>query len=272
MWHRLRRWLQGVSDISAASPIPDELWQPTLAAYPFLASLTADDQDHLRMLSAEFLARKEFHGAQGLDVTDAMALAVAAQACLPLLHLGPAPRALAWYDDFVGIVLHPDEVIARREIMDEDGVVHHYQELLAGEAMAGGPVMLNWHDIASAGASAAQGYNVVIHEFLHKLDQRDGQADGCPPLPPGFLGTRSARQARHLWLERLHAAHAEFREQVIRAERFGQAEPWLDPYGAESPDEFFAVAGEAYFVNRERLAAELPALLPLFSAFFRPGI
>lgn len=268
----LGRWLLRVRSASAATPVPEELWQRTLADHSFLAALPQDDRLRLRALSAEFLARKEFHGAQGLVITDAMALAIAAQACLPLLHLGAPGQALAWYDDFVGIVLHPDEVIARREVMDENGVVHHYHELLAGEAMAGGPVMLSWQDVAHAGASAAQGYNVVIHEFLHKLDQRDGQADGCPPLPPGFLGTRSARQARQHWLERLRAAHAEFREQLIRAERFGQAEPWLDPYGAESPDEFFAVAGEAYFVNRERLAAELPALLPLFDAFFRPGI
>ena len=38
-----------------------------------------------------------------------MALAIAAQAVLPVLHLG-----LRWYDDFVGIVVHPDEVVARR--------------------------------------------------------------------------------------------------------------------------------------------------------------
>ena len=25
--------------------------------------------------------------------------------------------------------------------------------------------------------------NVVIHEFVHKLDMADGEADGCPPMP-----------------------------------------------------------------------------------------
>ena len=129
------------------------------------------------------MARKEFHGAGGLLVTDAMAVAVAAQACLLLVGLAsdkdPA-AALAWYDDFVGIVLHPGEVLARREIADEAGVVHAWSEALTGEAMEGGPVMLSWADVADAGTSAAAGYNVVMHEFAHKIDMADGYADGVP--------------------------------------------------------------------------------------------
>jgi Mlc titration factor MtfA (ptsG expression regulator) len=53
------------------------------------------------------------------------------------------------------------------------------------------------------------------------------------------------------------------------AERFGGAAPWLDPYGAQSPAEFFAVACEAYFVNRAALEAEFTGLVGLFDAFFK---
>jgi Mlc titration factor MtfA (ptsG expression regulator) len=35
-----------------------------------------------------FLAEKEFAGAHGLEVTDAMRVSIAAQACLPILELG----------------------------------------------------------------------------------------------------------------------------------------------------------------------------------------
>jgi Mlc titration factor MtfA (ptsG expression regulator) len=257
----------------AQSTVPDALWQGTLARYPFLANRSAGERAHLRELTGAFLARKEFHGAGGLVVTDAMAVAVAAQACLPLLHLAAPDRpqaALAWYDDFVGIVLHPGEVLARREVMDEDGVVHHYRETLSGEAMEGGPVMLSWADVSSAGETAAQGYNVVIHEFTHKLDMRDGEADGCPPLPAGFRGAASARAARRHWLAVMVAEHQRFAETVQAAERFaGLVEPtWLDPYAAESVSEFFAVAAEAYFVNPARLAADFPAVHDLLAAFF----
>ena len=45
-------------------------------------------------------------------------------------------------------------------------------------------------------------------------------------------------------------------------------QPWLDAYGATAPSEFFAVACEAYFVNRARFAQEFPNLMPVLDAFF----
>lgn len=240
-----------------ARPIPDALWSEALAAYPFLAKRPAQDLERLRELAARFLADKEFHGAQGLAITDSMAVAIAAQAVLPVLHLG-----LDWYDDFVGIVVHPDQVVARRTSQDEAGVVHEWDEVLAGEAMERGPVMLSWHDVRQAGESAAQGYNVVVHEFIHKIDMRDGEPDGCPPMP--------ARR-RKAWRATIEVEYERFREKVVIAERFGGEEPWLDSYGAENVGEFFAVAGEAYFVNRAAFSAEFPALVTLFDGFFRPA-
>ncbi|HSV51352.1 MAG TPA: M90 family metallopeptidase [Burkholderiaceae bacterium] len=254
--------------------IPEDLWQSLLARYSFLAERPAAEVARLHILASEFLVSKEFHGAHGFAITDEVAAAIAAQAVLPVLHLGRAgdpASALRWYDDFVGIVVHPGEAVAKREMVDDSGVVHAYDEVLAGEAMEGGPVMLSWPDVADAGASAEQGYNVVIHEFAHKIDMRDGAPDGCPPLPPGFLGAPTARAARAAWLAVLQPAYDAFREKVIIAERFGGAPTWLDPYGAEALDEFFAVACEAYFVNPARFSQEFSALAELFDAFFRPA-
>ncbi len=269
MWNRLARWLFPGRQRAAA--IDPASWRATLQDHDFLAALNASEQFALRQLCAEFLRQKQFHGAQGLVITDGMALAIAAQACLPLLHLeqGASPaKLLRWYDDFVGIVLHPAEVVAVRETVDEAGVVHQYAEVLAGEAMDQGPVMLNWHDVARSNATASEGYNLVIHEFAHKLELRDGQSNGGPPLPRGFLGTTSSAAARAAWRAVMQPAYEGFREQVIKAERFGGAAPWMDAYAAESLSEFFAVACEAYFVQRERFTQDFPGLRQLFDAFF----
>ena len=239
-----------------ARPIPDALWAIALARFPFLSARLEGERIQLRELAAQFLDSKEFHGAHGFVITDEVAVSIAAQAVLPVLHLG-----LKWYDDFVGIVVHRDQVLARRTSTDAAGVVHHWDDVLAGEAMDRGPVMLNWHDVQDAGATAQQGYNLVIHEFAHKIDLRDGQADGCPPLP--------SRAARRQWLAIMEAEYQAFREKVIMAERFGGEPQWLDAYGATSIDEFFAVACEAYFVNRARFEQQFPALLALFDTFFR---
>lgn len=231
--------------------IPDPLWQLTLARFPFIASRSADDRQRLRTLSTLFLADKEFAGMQGLEVDDGMAVAIAAQACLPILRLG-----LAHYDGFKGIVVHPDVVVARREVMDEDGVVHRYDEELSGEAMEGGPVMLSWRDVADAGDSAAWGYNVVVHEFAHVLDMRDGVPDGVPLLPD--------RAARERWLGVLEPQWQDFCARVDAGE-----ETLIDPYGAEAIDEFFAVASEVFFVDAPALRAEHPALYELLAGYYR---
>ncbi len=272
-WRRLVRWWK------PPPSVPDALWQSTLTDYCFLAALQSDEQRRLHALSGEFLAEKEFHGAGGLEISDRMAVAIAAQACLPLLHLrtGPdgrvlGPRSpLAWYRDFVGIVVQPGEVVARREVMDEHGLVHAYDEVLAGEAMDQGPVMLSWQAVSESGASAATGYNVVVHEFAHKLDMADGLPDGCPPLPADFMGAASAKAARRAWLAIWEDAYAQFCDKVVVAERFGGAQPWLDAYGSHSLEEFFAVACEAYFVNRERFGADFGNLLAPLDRFFRSG-
>ncbi len=259
-------WLRGLRSPPA---IPDPAWRATLARYPFLADRPVVDLERLRRLAAEFLRDKEFHGVRGFVITDEVALAIAAQAVLPVLNL---KGGLGWYDDFVGIVVHPAEAVAQRKTVDEAGVVHEYEEVIAGEAMDRGPVMLSWQDVLAGGVARDEGYNVVVHEFAHKLDMRGGAADGCPPLPAGFAGTSSAREARAAWFAVLQPAFDALREKTIVAERFGGEAPWLDAYGAESPSEFFAVACEAYFVNRAKLAIDFAKLVALFDEFFTPPL
>ncbi len=250
---RLWRTWQARRDEAAIArrAIPDDLWRRTLVRYPFLRRRDAADDEALRRLASLFLDRKEFHAAGGLRLDNAMAVAIAAQAVLPVLRLG-----LGRYDGFVGIVVHPDQVVAHREVADEDGLVHEYDEVLSGEAMSGGPLMLSWRDVRGAGRSAAQGYNVVIHEFAHVLDLADGAADGVPLLPPGL--------ARGEWLAVLEPEFERFCERTERAE-----DTALDPYGASSIDEFFAVASEAFFVAPRAMRAEHAALYALFARFFR---
>jgi Mlc titration factor MtfA (ptsG expression regulator) len=244
-WQRWRRWKD--ERTLQRRPIPDALWSATLDRYPFLGGRTPTHRQRLRELATLFLAAKEFSGAGGLVVTDAMAVAIAAQACLPVLELG-----LDRYAGFVGIVIHPDAVAARRETTDDDGVVHEYVDELSGEAMEGGPLMLSWRDVEEAGESAAWGYNVVIHEFVHVLDLHAGRRG----LPAGTGGAS--------WVEELGAIYDDFVARVEAGE-----DTLLDPYGAEAVEEFFAVAAEVFFVAPRDLRDEEPELYALLQAFFR---
>lgn len=231
--------------------ISNDLWLETLASLPFLARWSASDLEALRRLTSLFLDDKEFSGAGGLVVTDAMAVRIAVQACLPVLHLGLQP-----YRGFVGIVVHPNEVVAAREVMDDDGVVHRYDEVLSGEAMEGGPLMLSWTDVHHAGESADWAYNVVIHEFAHVIDMGDGNADGVPPLPNP--------EQRQRWLHVLEAEYERFCAWIDAGR-----DTVLDPYGATEIGEFYAVSVEAFFVASNDMRDEHPELYALFAGYFQ---
>jgi MtfA peptidase len=162
---------------------------------------------------------------------------------------------VAAYDSFVGIVVCPDAVSTRRQQADEHGVVHEYEELLAGEAIQGGPVMLSWPDVR-AGGFAQQGYNVVIHEFAHVLDMANGSANGVPPLPASVkLST---------WVNVLDTELHTFAARVDRGE-----DTLLDPYAAQGAEEFFAVSSECFFTTAQALKAEHPVWYGLLSSFYR---
>jgi MtfA peptidase len=253
MWQAvLQRWRQRrEAAVLARRAIPDLLWRRTLKRFPFLPRGADAGEPELRRLTSLFLDRKEFSGAHGLVVTDDIAVAIAAQACLPILRLG-----LNAYDGFVGIVVHPGQATARRTSADEDGVVHEYDEVLSGEAMEGGPVMLSWRDVRSAGASASIGYNVVVHEFAHVLDMAAGLAGDVPVLP--------ATIAPADWERTFSSEYEAFCRRVDE-----DLPTVLDPYGAQSRTEFFAVASEAFFVSAQAMKRDHPELFSLLARYYR---
>ena len=227
--------------------IGESLWRQVEAGLPFLDHLTPDERAHLRQLAREFIAMKQWSGARGLLLTPRIQLTIALQACLPILYLG-----LDWYAGWVGIVVYPGDFVIPRRMMDEDGVVHEFDDDVLGEAWYGGPVLVSWFDHAGD----ARGINVVIHEFAHKLDMKSGAADGLPPLHAGM--------SRQRWSEVMSRAFDDFQRRVDR----GEDTP-LDPYGAELPAEFFAVASEAFFETPELLRGEYPEVYEQFSLFYR---
>jgi MtfA peptidase len=200
----------------------------------------------LKELALLFLAEKQFTPVHGLQLTDAMRVSIAAQACLPILELG-----LDWYSGWKGVVVYPGDFRVRRTEMDEDGVVHEWDDELAGEAMPGGPVVLSWD------AAAHDPYmNVVIHEFAHKLDMLDGVADGRPPLHPGM----DARA----WRKAFDDAFQGLCDMLERGR-----DTWLDPYAGEHPSEFFAVISEAFFEDPRETRRRYPDVYQQLKLFYR---
>ena len=231
--------------------IDDALWQRAKKHLPFLHGLLAHEERRLKELAVVFLAEKQLTPVHGLVLSEDDRVEIALQACLPVLELG-----LDWYDGWVGIVVHPSDFKVQRAETGEDGVVHEWDDELAGESWPGGPVVLSWEALDDAGSVAEGGVNIVIHEFAHKLDMMAGEADGVPPLP--------SREAREHWTKVFDAEFDRFCADIEAGK-----EIFLDPYAAEHEAEFFAVASEAFFESPNALKREFPGLYELFREFYR---
>ena len=245
----MRRWRQ--RRILRKQAIPDSLWRDAVESLPFLGMYTEAELARLREKVVLFLDAKSIVGARGHVVTARQRVVIALQACVLVLNL-----ELDFYDGWESVVVYPDEFVPGWEWEDEAGVVHTNDEPMAGEAMERGPVILSWADVEASQDWTASGMNLAIHEFAHKLDMRNGAANGCPPLP--------ADMAPHIWKRTMLAAYEHFQKRVAQGDR-----TTIDPYAAESPAEFFAVLSEVFFVDPALLRYEYLAVYQQFARFYR---
>jgi hypothetical protein len=260
----MRGWF-GSRARAKTRPIDAALWREATASWLFMRGMDDAASQRLHAVSERFLATKHFSGTHDLDITDLMMVEIAAQASILVLELG-----IEWYDGWSEVIVYPSQFAPQREEVDEAGVVHLTQDAMSGEAWLGGPVILSYEDVAMTADEELRvaGYNVVIHEFAHKLDMRNGDPNGFPPLHAGMKAGE--------WQEAFGAAYADFCARVEAAERLSErrmqaafdALP-IDPYGAESAGEFFAVASEAFFETPELLAPAYPGVYEQLRLFYK---
>jgi len=233
------------------NPIPRPVWHGVTRRIAVLRGLDAVQMAHLRELAAWFLHSKAINGVQGLEVTLAMRVAVAAQACLLILNLD-----IDYYDNWVEVVLYPGAFRVNHEQRDDIGLLHNDTNVLSGEAWLRGPVILSWDDVERDTYHPQPGRNVVLHEFAHKLDGYNGVANGLPPLRRGM--------SRKRWSEDFSAAYDKLCLQVAAGET-----PFINPYAATSPAEFFAVACEYFFTAPEILKNCCPGVHRQMALLYR---
>ena len=233
------------------NPIPHHVWHRAARKMMLLQGLDAVQMAHLRELTTWFLHSKAINGVQGLDVTLAMRVAVAAQACLLILNLD-----IDCFDNWVEVILYPGAFRVNHEQVDAIGLVHNDASDLTGEAWLRGPVILSWDDVERDTYHPQPGRNVVLHEFAHKLDGLNGVANGLPPLRRGMSLKR--------WAEDFSRAYDALRQQVAAGKS-----ACINPYAATSPAEFFAVASEYFFTAPDILKNCCPGVHRQLTLYYR---
>ena len=234
---------------SRPAAVSDAVWEAVRRSLPIVATLAEPDARKLRTLVDSFLRAKSLEGAGGFVLDDEVCVVVAAQACIPILALG-----IDAYTGWRSVIVYPGGFVSRGTSVDETGIEHEWEEERSGESWFRGPVVLSWEDVAASGR--LEGYNVVIHEMAHKIDMLNGDANGFPPLHPEMDGAT--------WYRVFSSAYEDFGARVDAGE-----ETDIDPYAAEGPDEFFAVASEYFFELPGVLDGCYPEVYAELRAFYR---
>jgi Mlc titration factor MtfA (ptsG expression regulator) len=229
--------------------IPHDAFDTALANLPILHGLDSSERLRLREAASLFIHDKAFSAAGGAEVDDTIQLAIALQACLLTLNLG-----VESYNGWNEIILYPDEFLRQREVTDGAGVVHRSRDILTGESWHGGPLILSISDVAASGR--ADGANVVLHEFAHKLDMLNGDANGFPPLHHGMDAAA--------WAHDFSTAYADLCARVDAGKHTR-----IDPYATTDPAEFFAVLTEVFFEMPQIIHQEYPAIYWQLQQFYR---
>ncbi len=216
--------------------------------WPLWQRLPSELRARVERGALEFASRVDFVGCNGLRVTDEMRIVVAAQAALLVIN-----RGIELYRPLYAVLLYPDDFVARIEIEDEAGVITCAEDALSGEAIATDRIVLSWRSVIEPDRDAGV-LNLVLHECAHFLDNAAG-------------GTLSARPGGDAGASPWHdVLDAEY-ERLCRAVEADE-DSLIDPYGAEDPSEFFAVATEVFFENAAALKRRNPALYQLLKDFY----
>lgn len=238
----------------SAAPFPGEwknIVQQNVAHYCLLAD---DERAHLQELVQVFIAEKYWEGCGGLELTDEMRVTISAQACLLILNL---PHN--YYENVETILVYPSTVLLpqRKLAFFETALQPIEPEVpITGQAFRQGPLILVWDEVLRGSRHPESGYNVVYHEFAHKLDMLDGAADGTPPL-----------RSRSEYLDWVRICSSEFLR--LRREVEHGGESFLNSYGAVNEAEFFAVATEQFFDQPHAMIKHSPDLYRVLRQYYR---
>lgn len=219
----LRRWTV------ARRPLDDSHREWLSAEVPIYRLLERRERDRFERDVQFILSEWLFEGVQGVEVTDALRLSVAAGVAT-LLHgrpeweITPARTILFYPEQF-------DDQYYADETGNYDGMAH-----------AQGPVILSRPAVEAAWRTGEQGNNVVLHELAHLFDFADDFADGIST----FVDPAS-----------ISAWEALVRREMHRI-RFGRS--ILRRYASKNRAEFFAVAIENFFGRPDVLAHHHPEL------------
>jgi len=217
-------------------------WRHTLQSrVGFYHSLPDEEKKRFEQQVQLFIGEKRIIGLK-TPIDDTIRVLVAASAVIPAFGLK------GWEYDNLGEVFVTAGAVSTQQVDAQN------QNLIAGQVQP----FQNQHYMTISKSALEQGFkdmkdrqNVGIHEFAHLLDEADGEVDGVPKayLPEELVGD---------WRALVQRKMREIKEGKNK----------INPYGATSPAEFFAVMTEYFFEDPARMSQNHPNTYKMLTRIF----
>jgi Mlc titration factor MtfA (ptsG expression regulator) len=189
----------------------------------------------------KFLAAVKITGA-GADVEDLDRVLIGAGAVIPVYYISD------WeYINLREVLLYPGNFNTDYE---QHGADRMYSGMVGTGALQNMMILSKW-ELRQGFINHNSNRNTAIHEFVHLIDKMDGTLDGVPEL---LLERKYLVQ----WKELL--------QQTMKEIRRGESD--IDPYGATSPVECFAVVTEYFFEQPNGFQSMHPELHQMLLRIF----
>ena len=126
---------------------------------------------------------------------------------------------------------------------------------MVGDGPMNGTMVLSKQALITGFSNDTDKHNTAIHEFVHLIDKTDGAIDG---IPENLLG----KQYVLPWINLI----------AKEIERIKKGKSDINPYGATSQTEFFAVASEYFFERPQLFKDRHPDLYALMEQVFKQDL
>lgn len=225
----------------AFAPLTDEEKAVLATQVPFYQQLAADKKITFQQRVQHFLGTTAITGVN-TTVTPEDKILVAASAIIPIFNFPD------WeYIHLNEVLLYPDSFNHDFEQQGNDRSVLG----MVGSGAMNGVMILSQHELRQAFLNKTAKTNTAIHEFVHLVDKTDGSIDGVPAFIAG-------QQYIKPWLQLMQA----------EIKKIADSRSDINPYGATSEAEFFAVVSEYFFERPDLLKQKHPELFSILSGIF----
>ena len=208
----------------------------------FYAKLSEADKNKFDLRFEKFLLSVHINGANA-EVEDLDRVLIGAAAIIPVYNIPD------WeYVNLREILLYPGNF---NTDFDQHGTERSISGMVGTGHMQNVMILNKW-ELRQGFINNKNQHNTAIHEFVHLIDKMDGTLDGVPEilLPRKFIAQ---------WQVLL--------ENTMQAIRRGESD--INPYGATSAVECFAVVSEYFFEQPEVFASNHPELNKMLEIIYQ---